>query len=325
MPHDRARAVRRVTLVVALLAALSVFAFMTVGVRGSWGFVLAHRGIRLAALVTVAYAIAPVDGAVPDADRQPHPDAGGDGVRCAVPAVANRAGGGAWRCRGQCARPRGLLFSAECLVMVGLSGLLFRLLFRGEGRNLPLVVLAGLLFGALFRSLASFLQRIMDPNDFLVLQGRAFASFQHGHRPGIDRCRGPFFGTGGRRRFCCRAFRNSTCWSSAEKRQPVSGSTRPDFRRSSSRWSPFWYRPPPPWSARPPSSACWSPTSPISWCPRPGTPTCCPSPLASPSSRWSAARCCSSGCSASAPRLSIIIDFVGGVAFLLILFRTGRR
>jgi ABC-type enterochelin transport system, permease component len=58
MPPDRARDIRRVTLLVALLAILSALAFMTVGVRGSWSFVLAHRGVRLAALVTVAYTIA---------------------------------------------------------------------------------------------------------------------------------------------------------------------------------------------------------------------------------------------------------------------------
>lgn len=176
MPPDRARAVRRVTLVVALLAALSALAFMTVGVRGSWSFVLAHRGVRLAALVTVAYAIAlsTVLFQTLTGNRILTPAVMGFDalfllLQTALVVVLGGAGAGALD-------PR-LLFSVECLIMVGLSGLLFRLLFRGEGRNLPLVVLAGLLFGALFRSLASFLQRVMDPNDFLVLQGRTFASF----------------------------------------------------------------------------------------------------------------------------------------------------
>ncbi|PIO96197.1 iron chelate uptake ABC transporter family permease subunit [Pleomorphomonas carboxyditropha] len=176
MPPDRAHAVRRVTLVVALLAALSALAFMTVGVRGSWSFVLAHRGVRLAALVTVAYAIAlsTVLFQTLTGNRILTPAVMGFDalfllLQTALVVVLGGAGAGALD-------PR-LLFSVECLIMVGLSGLLFRLLFRGEGRNLPLVVLAGLLFGALFRSLASFLQRVMDPNDFLVLQGRTFASF----------------------------------------------------------------------------------------------------------------------------------------------------
>ena len=176
MSHDRTRAVRRVTLIVTLLAALSVLAFMTVGVRGSWSFVLAHRGIRLAALVTVAYAIAlsTVLFQTLTGNRILTPAVMGfDALFLLLQTAQIAVLGGA----GASALDPRLLFFAECLVMVGLSGLLFRLLFRGEGRNLPLVVLAGLLFGALFRSLASFLQRIMDPNDFLVLQGRAFASF----------------------------------------------------------------------------------------------------------------------------------------------------
>jgi len=176
MPPDRSRAVRRVTVVIALLAALSALAFMTVGVRGSWSFVLAHRGVRLAALVTVAYAIAlsTVLFQTLTGNRILTPAVMGfDALFLLLQTTLVAALGGA----GAGALDPRLLFSIECLVMVGLSGLLFRLLFRGEGRNLPLVVLAGLLFGALFRSLASFLQRVMDPNDFLVLQGRAFASF----------------------------------------------------------------------------------------------------------------------------------------------------
>ena len=58
MPPDRPRSARFVMVVVAALAILSAIAFMTIGAKGPWSFILAHRGMRLAALVTVAYAIA---------------------------------------------------------------------------------------------------------------------------------------------------------------------------------------------------------------------------------------------------------------------------
>ncbi len=176
MPPERVRSVRLVTVAVTLLAGLSMIAFMTVGVRGSWSFVLAHRGVRLAALITVAYAIAlsTVLFQTLTGNRILTPAVMGfDALFLLLQTTLVAALGSA----GAVAIDPRLLFSVECLVMVGLSGLLFRLLFRGEDRNLPLVVLSGLLFGALFRSLSSFLQRVMDPNDFLVLQGRAFASF----------------------------------------------------------------------------------------------------------------------------------------------------
>lgn len=176
MLADRSSSVRFVLLGIAALAVLSMLAFITVGARGSWSFVLTHRGIRLAALVTVAYAIAlsTVLFQTLTGNRILTPAVMGfDALFLLLQTSLVSAFGGA---KASTLDPK-LLFAIECLIMIGLSGLLFRFVFRGEGRNLPLVVLSGLLFGALFRSLSSFLQRVMDPNDFLVLQGRTFASF----------------------------------------------------------------------------------------------------------------------------------------------------
>jgi iron complex transport system permease protein len=39
------------------------------------------------------------------------------------------------------------------------------------------MVLVGIVFGTLFRSLATFLQRVIDPNEYLIVQDRLFASF----------------------------------------------------------------------------------------------------------------------------------------------------
>ena len=61
--------------------------------------------------------------------------------------------------------------------MIGFSWLLFRWLFLGEERSLHLLVLVGIVFGVFFRSLSSFMQRMLDPNAFQVLQDTLFASF----------------------------------------------------------------------------------------------------------------------------------------------------
>lgn len=61
--------------------------------------------------------------------------------------------------------------------MIGFSWLLFRWLFLGEERSLHLLVLVGIVFGIFFRSLANFMQRMLDPNAFQVLQDTFFASF----------------------------------------------------------------------------------------------------------------------------------------------------
>lgn len=68
-------------------------------------------------------------------------------------------------------------FLFEVLIMTAFSAALFQWIFTGAARSLHLVMLVGIVFGLLFRSLSSFMIRLIDPNEFLVLQDRMFASF----------------------------------------------------------------------------------------------------------------------------------------------------
>lgn len=68
-------------------------------------------------------------------------------------------------------------FVLSVICMVGASWLLFYFLFRGENKNLYFLVLAGMIVGGLFNGMATFMQVLLDPNEFLVLQGKMFASF----------------------------------------------------------------------------------------------------------------------------------------------------
>jgi iron complex transport system permease protein len=70
-----------------------------------------------------------------------------------------------------------LRFAVEVAAMLVFSFLLFRWVFGGSRRSLYLVVLVGIVFGVLFRSLATFMQRVIDPNEYLIVQDRLFASF----------------------------------------------------------------------------------------------------------------------------------------------------
>lgn len=70
-----------------------------------------------------------------------------------------------------------LNFMISVAVMVGLSWLLYLLLFKGEHKNIYFLLLAGMVFGRLFGGMASFMQVLLDPNEFEVLQGKMFASF----------------------------------------------------------------------------------------------------------------------------------------------------
>lgn len=70
-------------------------------------------------------------------------------------------------------------FSIAVTVMVVFSLLLFGFYFAKEGRNLVVLLLIGLILGQVFSNAASFLTMVMDPNEFLALQGKMFASFNN--------------------------------------------------------------------------------------------------------------------------------------------------
>ncbi|SFN39387.1 iron chelate uptake ABC transporter family permease subunit [Proteiniclasticum ruminis] len=69
------------------------------------------------------------------------------------------------------------LFSVVVMVLFSV-GILGGIL-RKVGGNIYLLLLVGIITGTLFRSASSFLQVIIDPNEFLTLQGRLFASFNN--------------------------------------------------------------------------------------------------------------------------------------------------
>ncbi len=59
------------------------------------------------------------------------------------------------------------------------SLLLFKLIFSREGSNIYFLLLVGLIFGTLFQSLTSFMQLLIDPNEFTIIQDKMFASFNN--------------------------------------------------------------------------------------------------------------------------------------------------
>ena len=64
-------------------------------------------------------------------------------------------------------------------LMMAFSGLLFKGLLKNESSNIMRLLLIGLIFGTLFQSLTSFMQMMIDPNEFLHIQDKMFASFSN--------------------------------------------------------------------------------------------------------------------------------------------------
>ena len=160
----------------AFLALLSVAAFMTIGANGHWDFVLAFRSGKLAAMVLVAYAVA-VSSVLFQTithNRILTPSIMGfDALYTLIQAVAifwfGMTAGGQLGGAGK--------FVLEVSVMTVFACLLFQWVFSGASHSLHLLLLVGIVFGLLFRSLSGLMVRMIDPNEFLFLQDKMFASF----------------------------------------------------------------------------------------------------------------------------------------------------
>ena len=163
----------------ALLGALALAclaAFMTVGVKTDWGFVLQHRGVKVLtmALVACAIGLSTVVFQTVSHNTILTPSVMGlDAlylfVQAAMVLVLGAAGVSAL---GEVGR-----YGLNIALMVGFSMLLLRWLFVGHASSLHLMLLVGMVGGIFFRSLAGLAMRVLDPNEFAVLQDRMFANF----------------------------------------------------------------------------------------------------------------------------------------------------
>ncbi|WP_407666751.1 iron chelate uptake ABC transporter family permease subunit [Microvirga roseola] len=165
-----------VLLILAVLAAGLIAAFMTIGAKGRWDFILPFRGTKVLTMVLVAYAVAVSTVLFQTASQNrilTPAIMGFDALFILIQTALIFSIGAA----GVANLSPYLVFALEVLAMVLFSSILYRWLFSGTSRSLHLLILVGIVFGVFFRSLSGFMQRIIDPNEFVVLQDRLFASF----------------------------------------------------------------------------------------------------------------------------------------------------
>ncbi|WP_407268612.1 iron chelate uptake ABC transporter family permease subunit [Radiobacillus sp. PE A8.2] len=71
-----------------------------------------------------------------------------------------------------------LNFAISVGLMMVFAALLYKILFK-SGRNIYFLLLVGIIFGTFFGSLSSFMQVLIDPNEFFIVQNQMFASFNN--------------------------------------------------------------------------------------------------------------------------------------------------
>ena len=167
---------RQALLLLSFAALAAIAAFMTLGVRGNWDFVLPFRGTKVAVMVLVAYSIAvsTVLFQTVTGNRILTPAIMGfDSLYVLIQSCAVFLLGST----NVAMIDHRLRFGGEVAVMVAFSVVLYGAIFSRSRHDLHLLILVGIVFGIFFRSLANFLQRLIDPAEFAFLQDRFFASF----------------------------------------------------------------------------------------------------------------------------------------------------
>jgi iron complex transport system permease protein len=175
----RRRAPRRVPwrlVTIWSLAAILACTFLFTGLRGNVSFVVNLRLTQLIGMVQVAVAVA-VSTVVFQTitnNRILSPSIMGlDALYLFCQTALVFALGGF----GYAALDPAWKFSGEAVLMMAASAALFVPMLR-RGSEMLTMILTGVVLGLLFRSLSSLLSRLIDPNDFAVLQGASFANFQ---------------------------------------------------------------------------------------------------------------------------------------------------
>lgn len=172
----------RIVFQAALLLLVLCGLFLTVGVHGQWDFALPLRTAKLAALLLSAYAVGVSTLLFQTVTANPilTPSVlGFDTLYLFLQTVLVALLGSTVFVQFHPIAK----FAAEAALMLGASLLLFALLLKQGGDDLARMILIGVIFGILFRSLTGLLQRIIDPEEFVVVQANMFASFNTVDRP----------------------------------------------------------------------------------------------------------------------------------------------
>ncbi|MFC4619171.1 iron chelate uptake ABC transporter family permease subunit [Camelliibacillus cellulosilyticus] len=157
-------------------AVMAIFLFIDSG--GDWGYVLPRRGIKIITMIVTGGAIAfsTVIFQTITNNRILTPSIIGlDSLYMLIQTFVVFAFGA----KTLTMMSKSTHFMLSVGLMIVFSLVLYQFILKREGRNIYLLLLAGIIFGTLFSSLSSFMEMVIDPDEFLVVQHAMFASFNN--------------------------------------------------------------------------------------------------------------------------------------------------
>lgn len=161
-----------------ILALLLCGLYLTYNTYGNIQFALMLRGKKVAAFVLVALAtgMATVSFQTMTQNQFLTPNILGlDSMYVLIQTILFFVVGGV----NMLSQEQTSIFLLSILLMALSSLLLAKFLLKRRQNDLFILLMLGMIFGTLFSSTSNFLQVMMDPNEYDLLQGRLFASFSN--------------------------------------------------------------------------------------------------------------------------------------------------
>ena len=162
--------------IATIILLISMTLFLTLNVNGYWDFALPLRGKKLLALMVVGYAIGVSTLLFQTLTQNPilTPSLlGFDSLYVLLQSLlVFFLGAMSFTSINPITK-----FTLEIVLMFGASLLLFQVLFSKSSQDLTRLILVGVIFGVLFRSLSALIARLINPDDFVVVQSASYAQF----------------------------------------------------------------------------------------------------------------------------------------------------
>lgn len=171
----RLTSVSKKLVILAICTVLSIVLFMTYQTYGNWSFALSLRGKKITAFIVVGIltSLSTISFQTLTQNRFLTPSIlGFDSLYVLIQTAL-------FFLFGNIVGHTVGLFISNVVLMVFLSVLLFGNLLKKESQDLFLLLMIGMILGTFFSSISTFLQVLMDPNEYDKLQGKLFASFSN--------------------------------------------------------------------------------------------------------------------------------------------------
>ena len=158
-----------------IVSAILIAVFLFTDVKGSWDYVLTKRTEKIFAMILTGAAIAfstVVFQTITNNKILTPSIIGLDSLYMLIQTFLVFTLGSSSSLMSQ-----NINFFISIGLMVVFVGILYKVIFKREGSNLYFLLLIGIIFGTLFESISSFMQVLIDPNEFMRIQDKMFASF----------------------------------------------------------------------------------------------------------------------------------------------------